>query len=331
MSQTVRIIDVSPRDGLQNEAARIATADKAALVAAVTATGVDEVEITSFVSPQWVPQLGDARELCELVARAKPAGAVYSALVPNERGLDSLLEANAAAIKSAGRPVIDRAAVFLAASEGFSKKNTNASIAEVTARLAPVVERVLATGSGLLLRVYISCVFACPFDGPTDSQRVARLIEDLVLRWSLAEPRHRDSTSGVPSIEISLGDTIGRGSAFSTNALFDAIDASPWLDGARALWLYGALNLHLHDTFGLASECVTAGLGRGVRSFDGSVAGIGGCPYASLPGKPAPGNLDTERLVDAIHSAGYTTHIKPNTLPAAAALARRLIAAKPTA
>ena len=305
MPPNVRITDVSPRDGLQNEPAPIATADKARLVRALLATGVDEVEVTSFVSPKWVPQLGDAAELLAMLARdgvragATPAtGPMLSALVPNEKGLDALLASN-----QATGNLIQKASVFTAASETFNQRNTNATIAQSLERFAPVITR--AHGAGLRVRGYISCVVACPFEGPIAPAQVARVARQLV---------------DLGADEIDLGDTIGVATPDTTRAMLAAV-----IDALGPDWTAPErLTLHLHDTFARAAHCVRAALEMGVRSFDGSAGGLGGCPYASTPARKAPGNIDTALLVQTIHAAGYATHVQPEALASAGTLARAL-------
>ncbi len=304
MAERVRITDVSPRDGLQNERGVIGTADKARLVELLAASGVDEVEVSSFVSPRWVPQLGDAAEVFRILADRLPdVGAgrivpVLSALVPNEKGLSAALEVN----RSAGRALIGKVAVFTAASETFSRRNTNASIAESLARFGPVVDG--ARRGGLAVRGYVSCVIACPFEGPIEPVAVARVCRALV-------------DLGVD--EIDLGDTIGAGTRDSVRVLLEACLAAA---GGSV-----PMTLHLHDTFGRAAECVRAGLEMGVRSFDGSVGGLGGCPYAGTPDRPAPGNIATEDLVRTVEEAGFVTGVDMGGLKAASAFARRIVAA----
>lgn len=312
MPEPVRITDVSPRDGLQNEPGVIPTADKARLVELLCATGVDEIEVTSFVSPKWVPQLGDAKELCFELARSigddRP---ILSALIPNLRGLDALGEVAASSIglqQGLGvefpHSIIDRIALFTAASQSFSQKNTNASIEETLDRFRDVMRQErLWTG----VRAYVSCVFACPFEGPIAPAAVADVCARLI-------------DLGVD--ELDLGDTIGAGTAESTARLLDVVRdriGDGWFERR-------AITLHLHDTFGRAAECVKTALDLGVRSFDGSVAGLGGCPYASTPGKRAPGNIDTRLLVETIHNAGYTTGVDLGKLDEAAAFAREIVA-----
>ncbi len=300
MPDRVRITDVSPRDGLQNEPGVIPTADKARLIQLLCGTGVDEVEITSFVSAKWVPQLGDAAELCKLLAAFGASETpVFSALVPNDRGMLSLLEAN----RAAGRALIAKASVFTAASEEFARRNTNATISETLDRFVPVIQA--AHAQSLTVRGYISCVIACPFAGPTAPDQVVRIANRL-------------RSLGVD--ELDLGDTIGAATPESTNALLQVVGREwPIHDSQR-------VTLHLHDTFGRAADCVKAALDQGVRSFDGSVAGLGGCPYAGTPGKPAPGNISTELLVRTIHQAGYETGVDEAKLAQAAAFAREIVA-----
>lgn len=315
MPELVRITDVSPRDGLQNEPGVIPTADKARLVELLCATGVDEVEVTSFVSPKWVPQLGDAQALlADLSTRLESAAEHLLVLVPNEIGLEGLLSANSAALEQSETydPLIDKIAVFTAASETFSRKNTNASIAETLRRFKLVIDRWLWQDEGRAHRVkwqcrgYVSCAIACPFEGPIAPQAV----RDVAM-----------SLFDLGCKEIDLGDTIGVATPESMQALLRCMNE------ARAQsvdhdWL---TTLHLHDTFGRAAECVKVALDMGVRSFDGSVAGLGGCPYASTPGKRAPGNIDTRLLVETVHLAGYRTNVNLDRLEDAATFARQIV------
>lgn len=306
----VRITDVSPRDGLQNEPALIATADKCRLIELLAATGVDEIEATSFVSPKWVPQLGDATDLLAMVA-ALPAfapganGPMLSALVPNEKGLQGLLAANHAA----ARTLIKKASVFTAASERFSQENTNATIAQTIERFKPVVRE--AHSAGLLVRGYVSCIIACPFEGPIAPRKVADVCLGLI-------------DLGVD--ELDLGDTIGAATPETTRELFEHLYHVTNLDPALTRV---PVTLHLHDTFARAAECVKVALDLGVRSFDSSAAGLGGCPYASTRNpdgttKRAPGNIATETLVHAVHASGFTTNVDLAALSRASDFARTL-------
>ncbi len=309
MGELVRITDVAARDGLQGEPSLVDTATKARLVEKVEATGVREVEVSSFVSPKWIPQLGDAAELFALVALTKPAGVLYSALVPNEKGLEAALAVNRAARDEHGiERLIDKVSVFTAASEGFALKNTNATIEETLRRFAPVIGR--AHEHGLTVRGYISCVISCPYDGVTEPVAVGDVMGRLL-------------ALGVD--EIDLGDTIGTGTPETIEAVvMEAIDR---LEGETSNG-FGEpmLTLHLHDTFGRAGDCVRMALDLGVRSFDSSAGGLGGCPYASVAGKRAPGNISTINLVEVLHGAGYRTGVDAAALTEASLLAEGLIA-----
>lgn len=306
MGERVRIIDVAPRDGLQNESGFVPTAEKARLVNACALSGVDEVEATSFVSPKWIPQLGDAAELCNLIAGSKPEGVVYSALVPNEKGMARLLEVNDASCRAHGRRVIDKVSVFTAASETFSRKNTNASIAETIERFQPV--RRLAREQELSFLVYVSCVIACPYEGATSPEHVQAVLRLL----DVLEPD-----------EVDLGDTIGAGRPDTVTAMIEAArSADAWTDNLPDdAWV-----LHLHDTHAKAGACVVAALAAGIRRFDGSVAGLGGCPYASTETTRAPGNIDTALLVRTVEEAGYDTAVDHDRLAVAAGVAGELVA-----
>ncbi len=253
----IRIIEVGPRDGLQNEKAVIPTERKVAFVNALSLSGVDEIEVSAFVSSKWIPQLADAALVFQLIER-NPA-IVYSALVPNEQGLDRALEAR-----------VGKVSVFTAASETFNRKNINASIAESIARFVPVVDR--AKSAGLEVRGYISTSFWCPYEGriaPEKVIEVARRLVDL----------------GVD--ELSIGDTIGKATVVEVDALLDLM---------LPLVPDGQIAMHFHDTFGQALDNVAASWKRGVTAFDASVGGLGGCPYApGAPGNVATGAV-VERL-----------------------------------
>lgn len=305
MSDRVRITDVAPRDGLQNEPGVIATPDKVRLAELLCRSGVDEVEVSSFVSPRWIPQLGDAAEVfAELGARLSPParGAarapLLSALVPNEQGMRAALEVN----RRAGRAIVGKIGVFTAASETFARRNINATIAESIRRFEPVVA--LARENALPVRAYISCAVRCPFEGDIAPERVGHVAQAL---------------SDLGADEIDLGDTIGAGEPETIHALLHGVIAR--LGDA----VLPRLTLHLHDTFGRAPECVREALQLGVRSFDGSVAGLGGCPYASRPGRRAPGNIATETLVRTISDAGFETGVDLGRLRDAAAFASRIV------
>lgn len=276
----VTILEVGPRDGLQNEKTPVSTADKLRLIALLAQAGVQHIEATAFVSPRWVPQMADH---AAVMAALPKGGVVYSALVPNAQGAEAALAAGAQAL-----------AVFTAASESFSRKNTNCSIEEGIARFEPVAR--LAKAAGVPLRGYISCCLDCPFEGeiaPSAVADVARRLAD------------------VGCDEIAISDTLGRGTPERTKRAFEAV---------LAHLPAGALAGHFHDTFGHAIENVQAAYDLGVRVFDGAAGGLGGCPYA--PG--AAGNLATEKLVEHFAKAGVATGIDPVRLGIAADFARAL-------
>ncbi len=241
MSDFVRIVEVGPRDGLQNEKQQVATADKIALIDRLSATGLRSIEATSFVSPKWVPQLADAAEVMAGIAR-RP-GVAYPVLVPNEQGYDRARAAGAREV-----------AVFTAASEQFNRTNTNAGIDESLQRFAPVLER--ARADGIPVRGYVSTVLGCPYQGEVPLADVVR-----VARALYAMGCH----------EISLGDTIGVGTPRKARAMLRAVAAEVPM---------GALAVHFHDTYGQALANIAACLEDGVRVVDSAVAGTGGCPYA---------------------------------------------------
>ncbi|MPS34501.1 hydroxymethylglutaryl-CoA lyase [Stenotrophomonas acidaminiphila] len=241
MSDFVRIVEVGPRDGLQNEKQQVATADKIALIDRLSATGLRSIEATSFVSPKWVPQLADAAEVMAGIAR-RP-GVAYPVLVPNEQGYDRARAAGAREV-----------AVFTAASEQFNRTNTNAGIDESLQRFAPVLER--ARADGIPVRGYVSTVLGCPYQGEVPLADVVR-----VARALYAMGCH----------EISLGDTIGVGTPRKARAMLRAVAAEVPM---------AALAVHFHDTYGQALANIAACLEDGVRVVDSAVAGTGGCPYA---------------------------------------------------
>lgn len=241
MSDFVRIVEVGPRDGLQNEKQQVATADKIALIDRLSATGLRTIEATSFVSPKWVPQLADAAEVMAGIDR-RP-GISYPVLVPNEQGYERALAAGAREV-----------AVFTAASEQFNRTNTNAGIDESLQRFAPVLAR--AKTDGIQVRGYVSTVLGCPYQGEVplaDVVRVARALHAMGCH------------------EISLGDTIGVGTPLKARAMLRAVAAEVPMT---------ALAVHFHDTYGQALANIAACLEDGVRVVDSAVGGTGGCPYA---------------------------------------------------
>lgn len=241
MPDFVEIFEMGPRDGLQNEKRLIPAADKIALVDLLSRAGFRRIEVTSFVSPKWVPQMADAAEVLAGITRAP--GVRYAALTPNLKGYEGARAARA-----------DEIAIFASASEGFSKANLNCTIAESLERFAPVAEA--ARADGMPVRGYVSVVTDCPFDGPTPPDSVARVAAAL-----------RD----LGCYEISLGDTIGQGRPESIDAMLAAV-----LEEVPASRLAG----HYHDTAGRALDNIDASLARGLRVFDAAVGGLGGCPYA---------------------------------------------------
>ena len=241
MSTFVRIVEVGPRDGLQNESSIIATADKIALVDRLSATGLRSIEVTSFVSPKWVPQLGDAADVFAGITR-RP-GVHYPVLVPNEQGYERA--------RAVG---VDEIAVFTAASEAFNQKNINASIEQSLARFAPVMQR--AAQDGVRVRGYVSTVLGCPYQGQVPLEDVVRVAREL---------------HSMGCYEVSLGDTIGVGTPAHARAMLRAVAAEVPM---------AALAVHFHDTYGQALANVLACLEEGVAVVDSAVAGVGGCPYA---------------------------------------------------
>jgi len=281
-SSFVRVTEVGPRDGLQNEPFIVPVADKVAFVNALICAGFTEVEVTSFVSAKWVAQLADGADVFRHALRR--AGTMLSALVPNERGLHAALEAQ-----------VDKVSVFASASEGFSRRNVNASIEECFTRLQPVVRQ--ARAALLPVRGYVSCVVRCPFDGDTPPAAVRAVSERLL---------------DMGCTEIDLGDTIGAARAEHIDAL---------LEGMQPLLQPSAITLHLHDTHMHAAECVVRALALGVRSFDSSAAGLGGCPYA--PG--SPGNISSETLLETLQKQGFSHGVNAAAVAAAGAAMRQTL------
>ncbi|ATX66339.1 hydroxymethylglutaryl-CoA lyase [Roseinatronobacter bogoriensis] len=237
----VEIFEVGPRDGLQNEKRLIPTEEKVALVDCLSHAGFRRIEIASFVSPKWVPQMADSGDVLRRIKRRD--GVRYAALTPNLIGLNAALVARA-----------DEVAIFASASEGFSRANLNCSIADSLTRFAPVMQA--AGQAGIPVRGYISCVSDCPFDGPTPPAAVARLAGQLL---------------AMGCYEISLGDTIGKAVPERIDMMLRAV-----LQEVPARQLAG----HYHDTGGMALANIEASLAQGVRVFDAAVGGLGGCPYA---------------------------------------------------
>lgn len=263
---TVRLVEVGPRDGLQNEKAMVPTDVKVALIDMLTDAGYAAIEATSFVSPKWVPQMADAAEVMARIRR-KP-GVRYPVLTPNMKGFDAAIAARA-----------DEVAVFVAATETFSQKNINCTVAESLERARPIFAA--AKDRGVRVRGYISCVLGCPYEGRVDPHRVA----------DVAAALH-----AMGAYEVSLGDTIGTGTAGDTATLLR-------LCAERVP--VAALAGHFHDTYGQALTNVYAALEAGVATFDCSVAGLGGCPYA----KGATGNVASEDVLYLMEGLGIATGV----------------------
>lgn len=270
----IRIVEVGPRDGLQNEKKRVPTAIRVALVDALTAAGLPAIEVGAFVSPDWVPQMADSDIVLREIERR--SGVRYPVLVPNMKGYDAALRAGA-----------EEVSIFAAATEAFSEANINCSIAESLQRFQPIAKA--ATEAGIAIRGYVSCVLGCPYQGAVpiaDVVRVARQLAEL------------------GCYEISLGDTIGVGTAMQARDMVTAVAQEIGVE---------RIAIHFHDTYGQALANVLACLDLGVRVVDASVAGLGGCPYA----KGASGNLATEDLVYMLNGIGLTTGIDLDELIAA--------------
>ncbi|MBA2930145.1 hydroxymethylglutaryl-CoA lyase [Pseudomonas sp. CCUG 57209] len=270
----VRLVEVGPRDGLQNEAQPISVADKVQLVDALSAAGLSYIEVGSFVSPKWVPQMAGSAEVFAQIQR-KP-GVTYGALAPNLRGFEDALAAG-----------VKEVAVFAAASEAFSQRNINCSISESLERFAPIMAA--ARQHGISVRGYVSCVLGCPYEGEIAPEQVAAVARELY---------------AMGCYEVSLGDTIGTGTAGSTRRLFDVVGVQVPRDKLAG---------HFHDTYGQAVANIYASLLEGISVFDSSIAGLGGCPYA----KGASGNVATEDVVYLLNGLGIDTGIDLQALIAA--------------
>jgi hydroxymethylglutaryl-CoA lyase len=266
---------------LQNEARLIPASVKIQLVNMLSDAGFSHIEVASFVSPKWVPQMADGADVMAGITRR--AGVIYAALTPNLRGFEAALAAGA-----------DAVAVFASASEGFSQKNINCSVAESLERFAPIADA--ARSAGVPLRGYVSCVTDCPYDGPTPPDAVADLAAKLI---------------GVGCHQVSLGDTIGAGTPLTVGAMLDAVLAQ-----VPANQLAG----YFHDTNGRALDNIRACLAKGIRVFDASVGGLGGCPFA--PG--AKGNVASEAVAAMVEGEGLTTGLDHDLLAAAARFAQGL-------
>lgn len=265
LPQQVKLVEVGPRDGLQNERS-VTTEAKVQLINQLSQTGLSYIEAGSFVSPKWVPQMADSAEVFAAIDRIP--GITYAALTPNLKGFDNAVSAGA-----------DEVAIFGAASEGFSQKNINCSIAESLARFAPVVAA--ARAQNLRVRGYISCVLGCPYDGDISPQQVARVAEQLYQ---------------MGCYEISLGDTIGVGTPLAAQRMLSAVAERVPME---------QLALHFHNTYGQALANIASCLPLGVSTLDSAVAGLGGCPYA----KGASGNVASEDVVYMLQGMGIETGV----------------------
>ncbi|MCF5230148.1 MULTISPECIES: hydroxymethylglutaryl-CoA lyase [Pseudomonas] len=262
----VRLVEVGPRDGLQNEAQPISVADKVQLVDALSSAGLSYIEVGSFVSPKWVPQMAGSAEVFAQIQRTP--GVTYGALAPNLRGFEDALAAG-----------VKEVAVFAAASEAFSQRNINCSISDSLERFAPIMAA--AKQHGISVRGYVSCVLGCPYEGQIAPEQVAAVARELY---------------AMGCYEVSLGDTIGTGTAGATRRLFEVVGAQVPRDKLAG---------HFHDTYGQAIANIYASLLEGITVFDSSIAGLGGCPYA----KGASGNVATEDVVYLLNGLGIDTGI----------------------
>jgi hydroxymethylglutaryl-CoA lyase len=282
VSERVSVYEVSPRDGLQNERATVPLSAKLRLIDALVAAGLARVEITSFVSPRWIPQLADADEVA---ARSRPPlGVAFSALCPNAKGLERA--------RAAGMREI---AVFISASETHNMKNVNKTVADTLSAFETTIAPALA--ANMRVRGYVSTVWGCPFEGDVDPRRVVAIAKKLV---------------EMGCYQVSLGDTIGVGTPRHTERILRCV-----LDELPS----EKIAMHMHDTRGTALANVLVGLEMGIRDFDASVGGLGGCPYA--PG--AAGNLATEDLVYMLHGMGIRTGVDLERLVEAGRVAESVV------
>lgn len=274
LPKNVRLVEVGPRDGLQNEAQPISVADKVRLVDDLSEAGLSYIEVGSFVSPKWVPQMAGSAEVFAGIQQ-RP-GVTYAALAPNLRGFEDALAAG-----------VKEVAVFAAASEAFSQRNINCSISDSLKRFEPIMEA--ARSHGIQVRGYVSCVLGCPYEGKVSAEQVAPVARAL---------------HDMGCYEVSLGDTIGTGTAGEARRLFEVVSTQVPRERLAG---------HFHDTYGQALANVYASLLEGIRVFDSSVAGLGGCPYA----KGATGNVATEDVVYLMQGLDIDTGIDLQRLIAA--------------
>ncbi len=282
VADRVSVYEVSPRDGLQNERSIVPMSAKLELISALVDAGLSRIEATSFVSPKWIPQLADADELFKALRR--PPGVTFSALCPNPRGLERA--------RAAG---VQEIAVFVSASETHNKRNVNMSIARSLEGFEDTIGP--AREAGMSVRGYVSCVWGCPFEGEISADASLRIAKKLI---------------ELGCYQVSLGDTIGAGTPRQTVRIMERMLAEIPVD---------ALAMHMHDTRGTALANVLVGLELGVRHFDASVGGLGGCPYA--PG--AAGNVATEDLVYMLHGMGVATGLDLELLVHAGRVAESVV------
>lgn len=284
--EQVTIFEMGPRDGLQNEAANITVADKVALIEGLADAGVQKIESGSFVSPKWVPQMANSDQVLQQIKRLD--GVAYTALTPNMRGYDGAIASNASEV-----------AVFGAASESFTQKNINCSIAESIERFIPVIEA--AKARNLPVRGYVSCVAGCPYDGDIAPEKVADVAKQLF---------------ELGCYEISLGDTIGVGTPKVIQRMLNAVKEHVPVT---------KLAVHFHDTYGQALTNILVALQNGINVIDSSVAGLGGCPYA----KGASGNVASEDVVYMLHGMGIDTGIDLNKMVQVGATISQVLGKQP--
>ncbi|MBA4111443.1 MAG: hydroxymethylglutaryl-CoA lyase [Leptothrix sp. (in: Bacteria)] len=286
LPQHVTLVEVGPRDGLQNEAQTVSAADKIELVHRLQQAGLTQIEVTSFVSPKWVPQMGDNAEVMAGIQRQ--AGVRYSVLTPNMKGFEGALAAKA-----------NEVVIFAAASEAFSQRNINCSIAESIERFRPVVEA--AHANGMKVRSAVSCALGCPYQGEVSLEQVDEVVQRLL---------------GIGADHIGIADTIGVGTAGRVQAVMErALQRVPIAE----------LSGHFHDTYGQALTNIHACLQLGIHTFDSSIAGLGGCPYA----KGATGNVATEDVVYLLHGLGISTGLNLDLLVDAGAFISNVLGRKP--
>lgn len=266
LPQQVRLVEVGPRDGLQNEKTPLSADDKIQLVDLLSQTGLKAIEAASFVSPKWVPQMASSDEVMRKIQRVP--GISYSALTPNMKGLEAALAVGT-----------EEVAIFAAASESFSQKNINCTIAESLKRFEPVMDA--AKDAGVRVRGYVSCVLDCPYEGAIDAASVANISAELM---------------DMGCYEVSLGDTIGTGTAVRVQTLIEQVSQQVAIEKLAG---------HFHDTYGQALANIYAAMQMGVSTFDSSIAGLGGCPYA----QGASGNVSTEDVLYMLDGLGVETGV----------------------